>query len=264
MISFSARLLCPFKNNAMFQRKLKRGIEKAFNIEIRRKSTKFINEAINFEKEIIFIAIPKTGTTSIRTQLHQSGRAMIWNPHLDINQIRSLIYVYLLQNEINTNRSFPNSNSKSDIQLRQKAEEIFMSFFKFSAVRNPWARAVSLYNRREGVQVKDKMSFEKFCENHFYASDTCKQPTLHKNQLDWLTSHGGQNLMDYVYKVEEYEKAIEEIVSRTNGRLVLENVKRNVNPESLSNEYRNLYNEKTRKIIAKHFEKDIDHFKYTF
>ena len=33
----------------------------------------FANEAINFEKEVIFIAIPKTGTSSVRKQLFQEG-----------------------------------------------------------------------------------------------------------------------------------------------------------------------------------------------
>ena len=70
--------------------------------------------------------------------------------------------------------------------------------------------------------------------------------------------------MDFVYKVEEYENAIDEISKITNGRLLLDNVKRNVNPNSKSSDYRNMYNDKTRKIIEKRFEKDIDYFKYTF
>lgn len=50
----------------------------------------FANESINFGKEVIFIAIPKTGTTSIRRQLAQEGRAMINYPHLSINQVKDI------------------------------------------------------------------------------------------------------------------------------------------------------------------------------
>jgi len=255
----------------MIKKQIKRIAEKTFNIKvdnlkqaIKNTNTFIINEAINFEKKAIFIAVPKTGTTSVRTQLQQPGIPIIENPHLDICQIQTLIYTYLLKENLGSNKDFPNNGSVSDQQLRQESEKIFNSFFKFSAVRNPWARAVSLYSRREGIKLKEKISFEEFCQNHFYASDTCRHPTLHKNQLDWLTSANGEVLMDYIYKVEEYEKAIDEIKKRTNGNLILQNVKQNVNPKSKSTNYRRMYNDKTRKIIEKRFEKDIEYFKYQF
>lgn len=264
--------LCAIKKTIqMNKQQIKKLLEKTFNVEISRPKRNaggtnplVINEAINFEKEIIFIAIPKTGTTTVRARLRQPGIPIVGNPHLDISQIRDLIYIYLLKDILGTNNTFPNGNIASDDELRQKAEKMFNSYFKFSAVRNPWARAVSLYSRREGIMLKDKMTFEEFCENHIYASDTCHHPTLHKNQLDWLTSNSGELLMDFVYKVEEYDKAINEIRNITDGRLILDNVKRNVNPNSKSSDYRNMYNDKTRKLIEKRFEKDIDYFKYRF
>jgi hypothetical protein len=32
----------------------------------------------------------------------------------------------------------------------------------------------------------------------------------------------------------------------------------------MASKYRDMYSERTRKIIAQRFEKDIDHFQYTF
>ena len=144
------------------------------------------------------------------------------------------------------------------------ATEIYQSCFKFSAVRNPWARAVSLYYRGEGMQLRDQMTFEAFCQNHTHASDTCQNPTLHKNQLDWLCDENGVNQMDYTYKVEEFGEAIQTINEMSNGRVQLENVNRNKNPRSKSRDYREMYNDTTKEIIAKQFEKDIDTFKYSF
>ena len=70
--------------------------------------------------------------------------------------------------------------------------------------------------------------------------------------------------MDYVYKLEEFENAIGEIAERTNGRVALEFLKENHNPQSGSRAYREFYNDQTRKLIAKQFEKDIDEFQYSF
>ena len=241
-------------------------IEKALNIRLKPSDKKSVimNQAIDLEKNVIFIAIPKTGTTSVREQLDQKGNPIISNAHLNIMQIRDLIYIYLLKMAVGTNKSFPTTGVPTDQDLRVKAAEIFQSCFKFSAVRNPWARAVSMYFRSDGIGIRKEMSFEQFCEAHKYASDTCLHPTLHKNQLDWLCDENGENLMDYVYKVEDFETAIDEINQLTNGRLGLKNQELNSNRKSKSKSYHDVYNDHTRKLIAQAFEKDIDTFKYTF
>jgi len=250
--------------------RIKKILETALNIEISRSKSKLesgthiVNEAVNFEKEVIFVAIPKTGSTTIRTQLSQEGTPLIKNPHLNIVQIRTLIYVHMLKENLGTNTTFPNGNIESDTALRAKADRIFNTYFKFSAVRNPWARAVSLYKRREGIQLRDKMTFDEFCDGHMNASDTCRQPTQHVNQYDWLSDENGKMLMDYVYKLEDFETAIHDIKKLTNGRLILKNLNLNQNPNSNSIDYRDYYNDQTRKTIEKRFEKDIDYFKFTF
>ena len=134
----------------------------------------------------------------------------------------------------------------------------------FASVRNPWERAVSLYSRKEGVQVSKNISFEEFIEHHFYASDTCAIPSLHKNQFDWLSDENGELLMDYVFRLEDFSQAIKEIESRTSGRIVLQERIENKNSDSRSSGYQEIYNSNTKNIIAKRFEKDIDFFKFKF
>lgn len=222
------------------------------------------NEAVNFALQCIFIALPKNGTSSVRSQLQQQGVPLIANSHLDILQVRELLYVYLLQKALGKNRTFPTQAIPEDADIRTQARNVFDSFFKFAAVRNPWARAVSLYLRRESIQMRNRMSFDEFCDNHLYASDTCIHPTLHRNQLDWLCDENGRCVMDFVYKLEEFEKARQEIAERTGGRVRLEGRKEKVNPYGLSQDYRTIHTVKTKQIVAKRFSKDIDVFKYTF
>lgn len=183
---------------------------------------------------------------------------------MSITQVRDSLYPFFLINALGQNRSFPSGPVPTDACLRARAKEVFETFFKFSAVRNPWARALSLYSRREGVKVNGRHSFDEFCRQHFYASDTCLEPTLHKNQLDWLCDESGRVAVDYVYKLEDLDEAVTEIKNRTDGRIQLERRRENYNPHSQSRSYRDVYTEETRNMIAKRFEKDIDYFKYTF
>lgn len=222
------------------------------------------NKSVNFEKRSIFIAVPKTGTTSVRAQLRPQGAPLIKNPHLNIMQVRDAIYVYLLKQTLGKNATFPSESIPTDADIRSQAREIFHTYFKFGAVRNPWARAVSLYSRREGIQTKDEISFEEFCATHVYASDTCHHPTLHKNQFDWFCDENGDCIVDYVYKLEEFDYAMKEIEERTSGRLKLSVRTENSNPNSFSRTYREFYTEKAKMMIARNFEKDIDYFKYVF
>jgi len=223
-----------------------------------------LNEAIIFEKKLIYIAVPKTGSSSIRRQLKKEGPYLMPYPHLDVLQIRELIYTWLLYNNLGQNKEFPTADVKDDLELRAEAQRLFNDFFKFTIVRNPWARAVSLYFRKGGSPCTENPSFEEFCDRHIYASDTCLFPTRHKNQIDWVTDADGKIMVDYIGKVEELDESINEIASLTNNSIKLKNVNLNVNERSRSKNYKDMYNQKTKNLIAKHFEKDIDLFKYTF
>ena len=115
-----------------------------------------LNEVFHEVKRCIFIAIPKTAKTSIRNQLKQEGDFWIPNPQLSILQIRDCSYSYYLRKNLGKKRAFLTQSIATDLAIREHARESFATIFRFSMVRNPWVRFVSLCFRKEGVCARSK------------------------------------------------------------------------------------------------------------
>lgn len=226
------------------------------------------NEAVNPERGLIYVAVPKTGSSTIRDQVsplpHLDRRYLLRTPHLDLVQIKQGMIYFAQTQALDSNRSFPHTvGSTADVTAAALAA--FDTSFKFSVVRNPWARAVSLYFRKEGVQVADQISFADFIERHTEASDTCRSSTLHRNQADWLSDESGTLAMDYVLRIEDLADKVDELAERSGGQVKLgTELRSNANARSRSGSYRDLYDDRLKTLVAQRFEKDIDLFKYTF
>ena len=174
----------------------------------------------------IFIEVPKTGSTSIRHIIGQPEK-----PHLNICQIAD-----------------------------QVSADVFDSYFKFGFVRNPWDRAVSLYERKEGLQAKQVMDFEEFINWMKFSSCTCIHPVPHRYQLDWFVSPHGDIVVDYIGKFENIDEDWEKISKQLGINASLP--KLNVNPDK--KHYTEYYTDKTKEIIKKRFAEDIEYFEYEF
>jgi hypothetical protein len=175
----------------------------------------------------IFVEVPKTGSTSIRSIVGEPLK-----PHLNIWQIFSSI-----------------------------PSEKFTSYFKFGFVRNPWDRAVSLYERREGLRLKSKMGFEEFVDWMKFASSTCLHPVPHRYQLDWFVSPNGDVLVDFIGRYESLAADWAQIGARLGIAQKLPALNVNTDRER---DYRSYYSDRTRKIIADRFAVDIEFFGYRF
>lgn len=151
---------------------------------------------------------------------------MIDNPHLSLAQIQSILYPYILKCNLGRNCNFPTPRElATDQEVRMHAIELFSTMLKFGSVRNPWARMFSIYRRKEGVQVSSRISFSEFLNNIQYASDTCLHPLKMRSKLDWFRDEKGKIAMDYIFKLEEIEKAIKQIEEMSNGRITIQNKK---------------------------------------
>jgi hypothetical protein len=174
----------------------------------------------------IFVEVPKTGSSSIRAVIGHPAK-----PHLNICQIA---------NEIDDDR--------------------FRRYFKFGFVRNPWDRAVSLYERNEGLRVKDRMNFDEFIEWMKFSSSTCLHPVPHRYQLDWFVDPHGNVIVDFIGRFETLDVDWATIAARLGIDAQLPH--ENANPRA--RHYTEYYNERTRQTIAERFAIDIEYFGYEF
>lgn len=212
---------------------------------------------ISHRHRCIFIEIPKTGSSSVRALLGSPAK-----PHLNICQVRDEITTHW------TRRGRPIHHVLGalyelvpEATRRRIGERQFETYFKFSFVRNPWDRVVSLYHRKEGLQLAKEMSFDDFVEWIRYSSSTCIHPVPHTNQLDWLVGPSGELLVDFVGRFENLASDWAAIATRLGLCTTLPHERRNPTPRKHYTEY---YTARSQARIAEKFAVDIEYFGYTF
>jgi hypothetical protein len=212
---------------------------------------------ISHQHKCIFVEVPKTGSSSIRAILGQP-----LNPHRDLWQLKGEMEYYWTRHGGPANRLFEGLYLLLPRKWRQAVgRRQFESYFKFGFVRNPWDRAVSLYERREGLQLRDKMTFEEFVGWMRFSSSTCLLPGPHRFQLDWFVDPHGQVIADFIGRFETLEQDWAFVCERTGIRQPLPHENRNPRPRR---HYRDYYTARTRELIAERFQADIEYFGYEF
>jgi len=212
---------------------------------------------ISHKHKCIFVEVPKTGSSSIRALVGSPSK-----PHLNICQIR-----YDLQHYWTNSGGFRNRLMSGAYQLLPEASrmargrKMFESYFKFGFVRNPWDRVVSLYHRREGLELRNVMTFEDFVDWIKYSSSTCIHPMPHTNQLDWFVDPHGELLVDFIGKFEALSEDWKIVASRLGLPEKLPHRNRNPGEKGHYTEY---YSQRTRDLIARKFCVDIERFEYKF
>ncbi len=153
------------------------------------------------------------------------------------------------------------------------------NFFKFSFVRNPYDRLVSCWkNKVQNPQVRETighgmykgfykyekiyggMPFKEFIKVISKIPDEKSDPHF-RSQYKFLTNNEGKLLTEFIGKFENLEKGYEKICE-------IMGIK---NPPKLKHErkskrknYREYYDEETKKLVAERYKKDLELFDYRF
>jgi hypothetical protein len=154
----------------------------------------------------------------------------------------------------------------------------FDQYFKFSFVRNPWARLVSEYRYRAYMNHK---SFKDFVMNKLPEPGWDDKYRHVMPQSEMLCSKDGRLLVDFVGKFEQLQQGFDTVCDRLGferealphvnssdktSRELRRKLKNFIhrNGESGLRAYVDFYDDETREFVAQLYRTDIDMFDYRF
>ena len=205
---------------------------------------------ISNKHKFVFVAVPKTGTHSIRRALREH-----MGPD-DVEQVRLFV-----------DKKFPwpelASLQHGHITLAQVrpflGEENFGSFFKFAFVRNPFDRFVSYcaFMTRE-IRAFDRDP--KSVMHHMLFRAPPMQHVLFRPQYAFVADQNGELLSDAIGRVEEMQQSYDQMCKRI-GIPTTQLEKAN---SSRHGDYRQYYDQQLIDGVANLYRKDLSLFGYDF
>jgi hypothetical protein len=193
---------------------------------------------IDYYNKIIFIAIPKTGTTSTEA---------------------------FMEKVLSSNSKIYNYNRKSNLSKHSSALEIkryvnnYDEFKKIAVVRNPYDWYVSWYTYRKRKNSNFKTNNMTFLE---YIGKS-----NHREIMDFILDENGNLLVDYIVR---YEDNIENEMKKILCDLGIECRNKKFPTLNISEhrkkkkKYQNFYNEEEKKLVEKYQKRTIEYFGYEF
>ena len=204
---------------------------------------------------MIFVRIPKNASTSIYSHLGELNL---------IKRHEKFFHDALFKKKLYKGWFSP-THAKPD-EIYSVFGNLAKNYMSFAVVRNPFDRAVSMFQFGKENKLgnlygeSNDLSFENFCE-------IMKEKHLNKekdfiaihSQTEWLE---GAFQPNFVLRFENLRKDFQEMLDTCQIKHINSNIPHENSSQRLN--YKNYYNNKTKKIIAKIFEKDVDTFKYLY
>lgn len=189
---------------------------------------------------LLYIHIPKCAGTSIQRAFEKNcrrtgKRLKKWKPH------------------------------RSIIKLREKNIIKSKKPYSFTVVRNTWDRMVSVYHQ----EIRHKRRYDKKLYYHFIdigfngwvEEEGTKELDFVHNQLHYIADEQHNILVDKVLRFENLEQEFAEML-KERGIEPFPLGKHNARKDKAK--YRDIYNDKSRQIIAEYYKPEIELFGYEF
>jgi len=219
---------------------------------------------ISHKHKFIFVRTEKTGGTSLRRSLGEicdpgdmfTGRYQTLPPlgHVPWRNAQGML-----------RRRFPKyfgfhahgtiGQVKSIIGHR-----IFNDYFKFAIERNPWDRQVSLYaHRKKQYQPGKEFNFDKDISSLWFRST--EYVRLHNWEIYTINN---QIAVDKVIRYENLSEEISEVMSLLGISEALKMPRKRSGYRNDGGNYRPLYSDRTRDLVARWYRREIQAFGYEF
>ena len=197
---------------------------------------------ISHDFKTIFVHIPKTGGTSIE--------AMFGFAEYDK-------FGLLTKDKVGKGKHW---GAK---EYYQYWEDFYKDYFKFTVVRNPWERDLSLYNMMKGQVKYRHLNFKQFLQRVIKKNLEFEHPKFRnivfRNQVDYLM-HEGAIHVDRIIRYENLNQAWPQICK---------NIKKPFEPlvhlrKAKKRSIMEYYDQESIKLVAELRQKDIEFLNYNF
>ncbi|MBE9139435.1 sulfotransferase family 2 domain-containing protein [Nodosilinea sp. LEGE 07088] len=204
---------------------------------------------ISYSKKFIFVHIYKCAGSSMNSVL---------SPYCEPKRTdKALAKIGFRNKKFRFDSLVPKHPMAKEIR-NQLPRKTYDKFFKFAFVRNPWDMEVSLYSymlqnpkHRQHNLIKSLNSFDDYIEWRVTQDLHC--------QYRYILDDDGNQIVDYIGKFENLEDDFDNICQRISISAKLPHVNK-----SNRAKYTEFYTPRSKKIVEKSFEKDIEIFKYSF
>ena len=219
----------------------------------------------------IFVAIPKTGTSSVVSTLKKihkthGGSLLLASGEIDHEFLEKYQFNKALKGRTMRVKHL------SALQLKYILGENYNRYFSFTLVRNPWARTVSQYHychvdfmpskaemaKRKPNRKFHQQSFDKWITNRWKLWK--KNSAVYRSQHSMIANKNRQVIIDYVGKLETIQDSLNHVCEQVD--LPSQNVA-HVN-KTKKIHYSEMYTDKLRDMVHEMCSEDIEHFNYKF
>ena len=199
---------------------------------------------ISFQKQFLFVHIPKTAGNSIQSVLRDYSEDQL----VALRKEQDGIERFGLRN--------PNYKIRKHSVLKEYREalgdEQFRSFYKFTCVRNPWDRMVSYYfTPTQNPETWNRKKFHGIISRAVSVADDLR---LDESEEDPFAN------VDYVMRFENLTEDFRTVCSRLDiSTPTLPRYNR-----STRERYSKYYDDELRELVRTRFAREIERFGYKF
>lgn len=210
---------------------------------------------ISHQYKFIFFANPKTASSSVRQFL---------NPYTDVQPVLNYL------KRTNENPFYPHITPQETRVLFQDFAWDFYGYQRFTFVRNPWARLVSLYehvmrNPENKMNFQDWLYSIKPCGTGGGGEDYQRWRKYGAYSIEhYIKDSEGNILVDKVIRLEDIQKDLRPFLSALGLPDVTKRTLNHSNERKNKKHYSQYYNSDTQAYVKANYRYDIINYGYTF